>query len=152
MVCLVATDDEAYTYNKRVNRLAIIQEHRMILTALQKGVSEERLARALNLTSRVSAAAGACSRESARRPPSCFGTSMSRSTHFGTQEDEAASADRGGRAHGGYGQVHHQLCALTGGCHPEDQLVEAKKRHEGLTPEQIEKMETEAANLQREFS
>ena len=46
VVCLVATDDEAYTYNKRVNRLAIIQEHRMILTALQKGVSEERLARA----------------------------------------------------------------------------------------------------------
>ncbi|TFI57507.1 chromosome partitioning protein ParB [Sphingomonas parva] len=49
VVCLISTDDEAYTYNKRINRLAIIQEHRMILTAIEKGVSEERLARALNL-------------------------------------------------------------------------------------------------------
>lgn len=48
-VCLVATEDEAFTYNRRVSRLAIIQEHRMILNAVKKGVSEERLARALNL-------------------------------------------------------------------------------------------------------
>src|SRR5581483_9786352 len=49
IVCLVATDDEAFTYNKRVNRLAIIQEHKMIMTAIEKGVPEERLARALNV-------------------------------------------------------------------------------------------------------
>ena len=49
VVCLVATDDEAYTYNKRVNRLAPIQEHRMILKAIDRGVSEKRIARALNV-------------------------------------------------------------------------------------------------------
>ncbi len=49
VVCLISTEDEAYTYNKRVNRLAIIQEHRMIMTAIERGVSEERLARALNV-------------------------------------------------------------------------------------------------------
>ncbi|MBS4045663.1 MAG: ParB N-terminal domain-containing protein [Alphaproteobacteria bacterium] len=49
VICLVSTDDEAFTYNKRVNRLAIIQEHRMILKALERGASEERLARALNV-------------------------------------------------------------------------------------------------------
>ncbi len=49
VVCLVATEDEAFTYNKRVSRIAIIQEHRMILTAIQNGVPEERLARALNV-------------------------------------------------------------------------------------------------------
>lgn len=49
VVCLVATDDEAFTYNKRINRLAIIQEHKMIMTAIDKGVPEERLARALNV-------------------------------------------------------------------------------------------------------
>lgn len=49
VVCLVATDDEAFTYNKRVSRIATIQEHRMILNAIKKGVSEERLARALNV-------------------------------------------------------------------------------------------------------
>ena len=49
VVCLVATDDEAYTHNKRVNRLAPIQEHRMILKAIERGVPEERIARALNV-------------------------------------------------------------------------------------------------------
>src|SRR3546814_13683447 len=28
--CLVAADDDTYTYNKRINRLAPIQEHRKI--------------------------------------------------------------------------------------------------------------------------
>jgi hypothetical protein len=47
--CLVSTEDEAFTYNKRVNRIAIIQEHRMILKAVENGVSEARIARALNV-------------------------------------------------------------------------------------------------------
>ena len=49
VVCLIATEDEAFTYNRRVSRIAIIQEHKMILNAVNKGVSEERLARALNV-------------------------------------------------------------------------------------------------------
>lgn len=48
-LCLVAIDDEAYTYNNRINRLAIIQEHKMILRAIERGVSEDRLAAALNV-------------------------------------------------------------------------------------------------------
>jgi hypothetical protein len=47
--CLVSTDDEAYTYNKRINRLAAIQEHKMIVKAVDRGVSEERIAEALGL-------------------------------------------------------------------------------------------------------
>lgn len=49
VACLLSRDDEGYTYNKRVNRLATVQEHFMILRALERGVSEERLARALDL-------------------------------------------------------------------------------------------------------
>jgi ParB-like chromosome segregation protein Spo0J len=49
VVCLVATEDEAVTYNKRISRMATIQEHKMILKAVEKGVPEERLARALNV-------------------------------------------------------------------------------------------------------
>ena len=49
VTCLVSTDDEAFTYNKRVNRLAMIQEHRMILKAIERGVPEERIAKALNV-------------------------------------------------------------------------------------------------------
>jgi ParB-like chromosome segregation protein Spo0J len=47
--CLIADDDEAFTYNKRVNRLATIQEHYMIVKAIERGVSEEKLAKALNV-------------------------------------------------------------------------------------------------------
>ena len=45
--CLVATDDESYTYNNRVNRLSTIQEHYMIRRVVERGVSPERLAKAL---------------------------------------------------------------------------------------------------------
>jgi ParB-like chromosome segregation protein Spo0J len=47
--CLLATDDEAFSYNKRVNRLAIVQEHFLILRAIERGVSEQKIARALNV-------------------------------------------------------------------------------------------------------
>jgi hypothetical protein len=46
--CLIATDDETYTYNKRINRLSVIQEHRMIVRAMERGVPEARIAEALN--------------------------------------------------------------------------------------------------------
>jgi hypothetical protein len=45
--CLVATDDESYNYNKRVNYLPPIGEHYMILKALADGITEERIAQAL---------------------------------------------------------------------------------------------------------
>src|SRR6185295_478827 len=32
--CLVSTDDAAFTYNKRVNRLATVQQHRMVTRAI----------------------------------------------------------------------------------------------------------------------
>jgi ParB-like chromosome segregation protein Spo0J len=47
--CLIATDDETYTYNRRVNRMATIQEHAMILKATRHGVSEERIAKVLRV-------------------------------------------------------------------------------------------------------
>lgn len=47
--CLIATDDDTYSYNKRVNRLTATQEHRMICRAADRGVPEERLAEALGL-------------------------------------------------------------------------------------------------------
>lgn len=47
--CLLATDDESYTYNKRVNSLPAIAEHQMILKAINHGVPEQRIAEALNV-------------------------------------------------------------------------------------------------------
>jgi len=49
VLCLVATDDEGFTYNHKVNQVSAIQEHFMILKALESGVSEQRMANVLSL-------------------------------------------------------------------------------------------------------
>ncbi|MEJ2815019.1 plasmid partitioning protein RepB C-terminal domain-containing protein [Caulobacter sp. CCG-8] len=49
VACLVATDDETFTYNKRINRISVAQEHKMILRAIERGVPEEKLAEALGV-------------------------------------------------------------------------------------------------------
>lgn len=48
-LCLVSTDDECFTYNRRVSRLSAVQEHKMIVRAIERGVSQERIASALNV-------------------------------------------------------------------------------------------------------
>ena len=47
--CLIATDDESYTYNNRINRITSIQEHQMLRRAVERGVTPDRLAKALNV-------------------------------------------------------------------------------------------------------
>jgi hypothetical protein len=79
VICLVSTDDEAFTYNKRVNRLAMIQEHRMILKAVERGVPELQGP----LTSMFTALceSGGFWRESARRLPTSSRTNIWESMH-----------------------------------------------------------------------
>ena len=47
---IFAMDDEAYTYNKKVNHAPPVAEHFMMMKALSHGVSEERLAQVLNVS------------------------------------------------------------------------------------------------------
>lgn len=47
--CTISTDDEAYTYNRKVIHASSIAQHFMILKALDHGVPEERLAEALGV-------------------------------------------------------------------------------------------------------
>src|ERR1035437_8094790 len=48
--CLLSTDDEAYTYNRHVNYIPPIAQHFMLLEALKNGLTEERIARALDVS------------------------------------------------------------------------------------------------------
>jgi len=48
--CLLGTDLDSYTYNKRVNALAPIQAHSMIDRAVKEGVDPDRIAAALNVS------------------------------------------------------------------------------------------------------
>jgi ParB-like chromosome segregation protein Spo0J len=47
--CLIATEDDAFTYNDKVSRIAPIQEHRMIMRAIEQGVTPEDIARSLDV-------------------------------------------------------------------------------------------------------
>jgi hypothetical protein len=47
--CIIAIDDEAYTYNHKVNRVTVIQEHFMIMKAIKNGVSEQDIASVLDV-------------------------------------------------------------------------------------------------------
>jgi hypothetical protein len=47
VACLVATDDEAFTYNNHLSRLSTVQEHLMIRRALDRGISSAKLAKGL---------------------------------------------------------------------------------------------------------
>lgn len=47
--CIIANDDECFTYNHHVNRLAPIQAHKMIMRAVKNGVAPQRIAEALNV-------------------------------------------------------------------------------------------------------
>jgi hypothetical protein len=48
-ICILSTDDEGFTYNRQINRLSAVQEHKMILQAVSKGVSTERIAKVLSV-------------------------------------------------------------------------------------------------------
>ncbi len=49
VTCLVSLDDEAFTYNRQVNHLATIQEHKMILRLVERGIPEELIAETLDV-------------------------------------------------------------------------------------------------------
>lgn len=49
IMCLISTDDEAYTYNRRVSSIPPVAQHLMLLNALSNGLTEERIAKSLKV-------------------------------------------------------------------------------------------------------
>ena len=153
VVCLIATEDEAFTYNKRVSRIAIIQEHKMILNAVQKGVPEERLARALNVNisnirAKRNLLSGICPEAADllrdKHVPLAAFTELRKMKPL-RQIEAAELMITMNRYSTGYAK---SLVAAT----PEDQLIAGRRKIiKGLTTEQIALMERESASLDREF-
>lgn len=153
VVCLIAIDDEAFTYNKRISRMATIQEHRMILNAVKKGVSEERLARALNVNiqnirMKRNLLVGICPEVADLLRDKHVPLNVFTELRFlkPVRQIEAAQAmitmNRYSIAYA------KSLVAAT----PADQLVEGKERRQrGLSEEQIATMQRESENLDREL-
>jgi ParB-like chromosome segregation protein Spo0J len=154
VTCLISTDDEAYTYNKRVNRLAMIQEHRMIVKAVERGVPEGRIAKALNvdvqnIVRKRRLLEGICPEvaDILKDKHIAINTFTELKKMLPLRQIEAAELMVAmNKFTTNYAK---SLVAAT----PQAQLVEqGKPKHvKGLSDEQIAMMERESVSLQREF-
>jgi ParB-like chromosome segregation protein Spo0J len=152
--CLIANDDEAFTYNKRVNRLATVQEHFMIVKAIDRGLSEEKLAKALDvniamLRRRRNLLNGICPEvvemlKDRSVDPTTFDTL--RKMKPMRQIEAAELMEAAGTFAASYAK------ALLAATRQEDLLhPERPKKVGGITPEQMARMEREMETLQRNF-
>ncbi len=151
--CLVSTDDEAYTYNKRLNRLAAVQEHRMIVRAVERGVPAERIAEALDLDvvtiqRRFRMLDGICAEavellKDTQCPLIVFELLRQMAP---IRQVEAAELMIG---QNNFSSMFAKALLIAT---PEKQLVDPRKRKPkcatGVTPEQIGRMERELTSLQ----
>jgi hypothetical protein len=152
--CLVATDDESYTYNNRINRLSTIQEHFMIRRAVDRGVTPARLAKSLELdveliTKKINLLDGICA-EAVR---------LLRDKHFSANISPVLRKLKPTRqvecvelmvATNNITVPYAQ--ALLAATHSSLLVNEgAQKKIKGVTPEQMLKMEREMANLEGQF-
>lgn len=151
--CIVSIDDEAFTYNKRINRLATIQEHKMILRALTLGVPEERLASALNvniktLQEKRRLLDGICGEAAdllKDKQVALTGFRILKKMKPLRQIETAQLMVAMNKYTINYAR---SLLAAT----PESQLIAGAtpKKIKGISREQLELMENESANLERE--
>jgi ParB-like chromosome segregation protein Spo0J len=152
--CLIATDDEAFTYNKRINRLAPIQEHFMIVRAIERGVSERRVARALGVNvprirQKRALLHGICPEViELLKDKHISSTAMAqlKKMRAGRQIEAAELMLAANNFTTAYARA---LLAAT----PRDQLLNSArtKQISGVSAEQMARMEREMANLQRDL-
>lgn len=152
--CVIADDDEAFTYNKRINRLATVQEHFMIVRAIKRGVSEEKLAKALNadikmIKRRRTLLTGICPEviellKDKAVNPTTF--EVLRKMKPMRQMETAELMNIAGNCSASYAKA---LLAAT----RQTDLVKSDqpKRVGGLTPEQMARMEREMDTLQQDL-
>ncbi|WP_321900065.1 plasmid partitioning protein RepB C-terminal domain-containing protein [Paraburkholderia heleia] len=152
--CLVATDDEAYTYNNRVNRLATVQEHYMIRRAIDRGVPPTRLAKALgvdvsHLIARITLLDGLCPEAIAMLKDQQFSPALSKALRKMKPTRQVECVELMVAANCVTASYANALLIAT----PASALIEGKKpsRVAGMTQEQIAKMEREMSNLQAQY-
>ncbi|WP_026604323.1 plasmid partitioning protein RepB C-terminal domain-containing protein [Methylomonas sp. 11b] len=152
--CLIATDDESYTYNSRINRLSTIQEHHMIRRAIERGVTPERLAKALSVDPRTierkaALLEGICPEAAELLKDHQFPTDLSRVLRKMKPTRQLECVELMISANTITINYAEALLVAT----PLSMLVEGKKpkKLSGLTTEQIAKMEREMSNLQERY-
>ncbi len=152
--CLESTDDESYTYNTRINRLSSIQEHVMLCRAVEKGVTAQRLADALDLdvstiTRKLNLLDGICPEAAAllkdQQFASDLGTILKKMKPMRQVECVELMVD----ANCVTLAYANALFAAT----PASQLVDPgkPKKVSGVSPAQMANMEREMGSLQEQY-
>lgn len=152
--CLVATDDEAYTYNSRINRLSTIQEHFMIRRAIERGLSMERLAKALSvdvshIVKKMTLLDGICPEAADLLKDRQFSAEISRVIRKMKPTRQVECVELMVSANNITVAYAEALLVAT----PTEMLVDGKKPQKltGVTQEQMSRMEREMANLQGQY-
>lgn len=152
--CLVATDDEAYTYNSRINRLSTIQEHFMIRRAIERGLSPERLAKALSvdvshIVKKMTLLDGICPEAADLLKDRQFSAEISRVIRKMKPTRQVECVELMVSANNITVAYAEALLVAT----PAEMLVDGKKPQKltGVTQEQMSRMEREMANLQGQY-
>ncbi len=152
--CLVAKDDEAYTYNSRINRLSTIQEHFMIRRAIERGVSMESLAKALSvdishIIKKATLLDGICPEAAELLKDRQFSAEISRVIRKMKPTRQVECIELMVSANNITVAYAEALLVAT----PAEMLVEGKKppKLNGVTQEQMSRMEREMANLQGQY-
>lgn len=152
--CLVAKDDEAYTYNNRINRLSTVQEHFMIRRAIERGVSQERLAKALGvdvsqIAKKVNLLEGICPEAVELFKDRQFSVELGRVLRKMKPTRQVECAELMLSANNLTVAYAEALLVAT----PAHALVSDKRARKisGVTPDQMARMEREMANLQGQY-
>ncbi|GBG12994.1 flagellar motor switch protein FliM [Novimethylophilus kurashikiensis] len=152
--CLISKDDEAYTYNSRVNRLSSIQEHYMLRRAVQRGVSPERLAKVLsvditNITRKLALLDNICPEAIEMLKDRQFSPEISRILRKMKPTRQLECVELMIAANNVGITYAQALLAAT----PVEFLVDGKKpsRLHGVSAEQMARMEREMENLQGQY-
>lgn len=152
--CLVATDDEMFTYNNRINRLSTIQEHLMLRRAIDRGVSPERLARALSvdvshIQKKITLLNGICPEAAELLKDRQFSPELSRAIRKMKPTRQVECIELMVSANNLTVAYAEALLVAT----PVPLLINGKKPKKltGVTQEQMGKMEREMGNLQGQY-
>ena len=151
--CLVSHDDEAFTYNHKINHLTPIQEHFMILRAIKNGVSENRIATALSVDMefvkrRTNLLDGICDEAVALLRDKSISAAAIREMRRAKPMRQIEIAELMRASHNYSAMYAKCLIAAT----PDDQLTEVRQKEvKGLSPDELARMEHEMELLTKEF-
>ena len=152
--CLIAKDDESYTYNNRINRLSTIQEHFMIRRAVERGVSPERLAKALSvdishITKKINLLEGICPEAVELFKDRQFSVELGRVIRKMKPTRQVECVELMVSANNTTVAYAQALLAAT----PSNMLVDEvkPKKMPGVSADQMAKMEREMGSLQEQF-